>query len=82
MQWVLIVDMVWSWTWFWVCSICKSGYQQQQKYVMYNYAYIFECVHVYDVDQGSNDQEKSLIEEQCNHWWANECPLFVVESLC
>lgn len=27
-------------------------------------------------------QEKSLIEEQCNHWWANECPLFVVEKCC
>ena len=26
-------------------------------------------------------QEKSLIEEQCYHWWSNECPLFVVETL-
>lgn len=25
-------------------------------------------------------QEKSLIEEQCYHWWSNECPLFVVET--
>jgi len=27
-------------------------------------------------------KEKSLIEEQCYHWWSNECPLFVVEKCC
>lgn len=27
-------------------------------------------------------REKSLMEEQCFHWWSNECPLFVVEKCC
>ncbi|CAJ1397340.1 unnamed protein product [Effrenium voratum] len=27
-------------------------------------------------------QEGKLLEEQCIHWWSNECPLFVVEKCC
>ncbi|CAE7417434.1 dnc [Symbiodinium sp. KB8] len=27
-------------------------------------------------------EEQPLFEEQCLHWWSNECPLFVVERCC
>ncbi|CAE6955486.1 unnamed protein product [Symbiodinium natans] len=30
----------------------------------------------------SLDDEQPLMEEQCLHWWSNECPLFVVERCC
>ncbi|CAE7470014.1 dnc, partial [Symbiodinium pilosum] len=28
------------------------------------------------------EEEPPLFEEQCLHWWSNECPLFVVERCC